>query len=78
MVGPTCQVTCVMVGPTVVRWTNEVLTRGTDMLRWSNEVLTRGTLSLFSDSVCVCLRSPIRTQQYIIPKLHPDKSLIES
>jgi hypothetical protein len=59
------------VGPTWVRWTNEVLTRDTNMLRWSNEVLTRGTLSLFSDSVCVCLRSPIYTQQCIYPQVAP-------
>jgi hypothetical protein len=61
LVGPTCQVS-VVVGPTRLRWTNEVLTRGTDMLRWPNEVLTRGTLSLFSNSVCVSLGSPICTQ----------------
>jgi hypothetical protein len=42
---------------------NEVLPRGTDMLRWPNEVLPRGTLSLFSDSVCVCV--------FEIPSLHP-------
>jgi hypothetical protein len=59
------------VGPTWVRWTNEVLTRGTDVLRWPNEMLTRVTLSFFSDSVCVCLGSPVCTQMCLCPQVAP-------
>jgi hypothetical protein len=59
------------VGPTWVRWTNEVLARGIDMLRWPNEVLPRGNLSLFSDSVCVCLRSLVCPQQCFCPQVAP-------
>jgi hypothetical protein len=64
-----------------VRWTNEVLPRDISRTHLSdmwdphaevaNEVLTRGTLSIFSDSVCVCLRSPISTQQCIYPQVAP-------
>jgi hypothetical protein len=52
LVGPTCQVS-VVVGPTWLRWTNEVLTRDTDMLRWPNEVMRRDTLSLSTLILCV-------------------------
>jgi hypothetical protein len=66
------------VGPTWVRWTNEVLTRGTDMLRWPNKVLTRVTPSLFSDSVCVCLGSPVCTLMCLCPQVAPRIALIKS
>jgi hypothetical protein len=74
LVGPTCQVS-IVVGPTWLRWTNEVLTRGTDTPRWPNKVLTRGilslSLSLFSDYVSVCLRSPVWTQMSLCPQVAP-------
>jgi hypothetical protein len=54
-------------GAHLLAWTNEMLTHGTVMLRWPSEVLTRGTLSLFSDSVCACLRSPVCTQMSLCP-----------
>jgi hypothetical protein len=65
-------------GPTWVRWTNEVLTRGTDMLRWPNEVLTRGILSLLWFCMCMFEIPNLHPAVYLSPKLHPDKSLIES
>jgi hypothetical protein len=69
--GAHLSVTCARVGPTWLRWTNRRLSRGTDMLRWPNKVLTRGTLSLFSDSVCVCLRSPVCTQMSLCSQVAP-------
>jgi hypothetical protein len=66
------------VGPPWVRSTNEVLTRGINMLRWPNEVLTRVTPSLFSDSVCVCLGSPVYTQMCLCPQVAPKVILIKS
>jgi hypothetical protein len=77
LVGPTCQVS-IVVGPTWLRWTNRRLPCGTDMLRWPNEVLTRVTLSLFSDSVCVCLGSPVCTQMSLCPQVAPRVILIKS
>jgi hypothetical protein len=46
-------------------------------LKWPNEVLTRVTLSLFSDSVCICLRSPVCTQISLCPQVAPRVALIK-
>jgi hypothetical protein len=57
-VGLTCQVTCVRVGPTVVKWTNGIVTRGSCLLTWSNPVLPHGTLSLLCYFVFYVLLTP--------------------
>jgi hypothetical protein len=75
LVGPTCQVSMV-VGPTWLRWTNGVLTRGTEVAQWDAD--TCHTLSLFSDSVCICLGSPVCTQMSLCPQVAPRIALIKS
>jgi hypothetical protein len=47
-------------------------------LRWPSEMLTRVTLSLPSDSVCICLGSPVCTQMSLCPQIAPRAALIKS
>jgi hypothetical protein len=53
------------------KWDPLVRHVGPTWVRWTNGVLTRVTPSLFSDSVYVCLGSPVCTQMCLCPQVAP-------